>query len=162
MLWLLLASCPVMSDSLWPHGLQLARPPCPSPSPKVSPSSCPLHQWCHPAISSSAALFAFCPQSFPASGTFPMSQLFASDDQNTTASASTSALPMCIQGWFPLRLTGLISLLSKGFSAPQFKSINSLLLCLLCVPALTTVCDYWKDCRVDSMDLYRQTDVLPF
>ena len=116
MLWLLLASCPVMSDSLWPHGLQLARPPCPSPSPKVSPSSCPLHQWCHPAISSSAALFAFCPQSFPASGTFPMSQLFASDDQNTTASASTSALPMCIQGWFPLRLTGLISLLSKGLS----------------------------------------------
>ena len=97
---LLLFSHPVLSDSLSPH----------------CPSSCPLHQWCHPAISSSDTLLSFCPQSFPASGNFPMSQLFAPDDQNTGASASASVLPMSIQNWYPLRLTGLISLLSKGLS----------------------------------------------
>ena len=112
---LLLFGCPVVSDSLLPHGLQHARPLCPSPSPIVCPSSCPLHRWCHPAISSSDTLF-FCPPSFPASGTFPVSQVFASDDQNTGVSASVSVLPMSIQGWFPLRLSGLISLLSKGLS----------------------------------------------
>ena len=80
------------------------------------PSWCPLHQWCHPTISSSVTLFAFCPQSFPASGSFPMSQLFASGDQNTRILTSASVLLMSIQGWFPLRLTGLISLLSKGLS----------------------------------------------
>ena len=104
---LLLFSYPVMSDSLWPHGLQHTRPLCPSPSPEVCPSSCPLHRWCRPAISSFDALF-FCPQSFPASGTFPMSCLFASDDQNTGASASASVLPMNTQGWSLLRLAGLI------------------------------------------------------
>ena len=102
--------------TLWPHGLQQARPLCPSPSPEVCPSSYPLHQWCHPAISTSDVLLSFCLQSFPASGTLPMSQLFASDDQNTTVSASASVLPMSIQGWFPLKLTGLISLLSKRLS----------------------------------------------
>ena len=111
----LLFSHPVMSDSFWPHRLQHARPPCPSPSPEIFPSSCPLHQWCHPVISSSDDLFS-CPQSFPALGTFPMSQLFTSDEQNTGASASASLLPVNIQDWSPLRLTGLISLLSKGFS----------------------------------------------
>ena len=102
---------------LRPHESQHARPPCPSPPPKVCPSSCPLHQWWHPAISSSNALF-FCPQSFPASGTFPMSQLFTSGDQNTGLqySASASVLPMSIQGWFPLRLICLISSQSKGLS----------------------------------------------
>ena len=74
---LLLFSHPVVSNSLWPHGLQNVRPSCPSPSPEVFPSSCPLHWWCHPAISSSGALFSFCPQSFPASGTFPMNQLLS-------------------------------------------------------------------------------------
>ena len=108
----MLFSLPVVSDSLRPHGLQHSRPPCPSPSPKLCPSSCPLPQWCHPAIWSSDALFSFCPQSFPESGTFPISQLFASDDQNIGASASV--LLMSIQGSFPLILTGLISLLSKG------------------------------------------------
>ena len=87
-----------------------------SPSPRVCPSSCSLHQWCRPAISSSDALFSFCPQSFPASGNFPMSHLCASDDQNTGASVSASVIPVNIQGWSPLRLTGLISLLSKGLS----------------------------------------------
>ena len=100
---------------LWPQGLQHVRPPCPSPSPEVCPSSCPLHQWCNPTVSSSDTLL-FCPQSLPVSGTFLMSQLFISDDQNTGASASQSALLMSIQGWFPLRLTGLISLLFRGLS----------------------------------------------
>ena len=85
---LLLFSCPVMSDSLQPHGLQHTKPPCPLPSPGVYPSSCPLYQWCHPAISSSDALLSFGPQSFLASGTFPVSRLFASGGQNTGASAS--------------------------------------------------------------------------
>ena len=110
---LLLFSSPVVFNCLQ---LQHARPPCPSPSPRVCPSSCSLHWWCHPAISSSNILLSFCPQSFQASGTFPMSQLFPSDDQNTGVSASASVLPMNIQGWFLLRLTSLISLLSKGFS----------------------------------------------
>ena len=113
---LLLFCCPVLLSSLQHHGLQHARPLRPSPSPKVCPSSCSLHQWCHPAISSSDTLLSFCPQSFPASGNFPMSQPFASDDQNTGVSASASVLPLNIQGWFPFRLTGLISLLSKGLS----------------------------------------------
>ena len=110
---------------LWPHGLPHARPPCPSPSPEVCPSSCPLHWWCHSVISSSDALFSFCPQSFPKSGTFPMSHLFTSDDQNTGASASASVLPVNIQCWSPLRLTGLISLLSRAllgvFSSTTFQ-----------------------------------------
>ena len=98
---LLLSSLPVVSDSLQPSGLQHARPSSPSPSPGVCPSSCSLHWWCHPAISFSDTLF-FCPQSFPASGTFPVSHLSASDDQNTGVSASV--LPVNIQGWSPLRL----------------------------------------------------------
>ena len=113
---LLLFSHPLASDSLWPHGLQHARPLSPLPSPEVCPSSCPLHRWCHPAISFSDALFPFCSQPFPVSGTFPVSQLFASDNQNTGFSVSASVLPMDIQGWYPLRFTGLISLLSKGLS----------------------------------------------
>ena len=94
-------------------GLQHARPPCPSPSPGVCPSLCSLHQWCHPTISSSDALFPLCPWSFPSSGTFPVSHLFISDNWNTGASASV--LPVNIQGWSPLRLTGLI-LLSRELS----------------------------------------------
>ena len=103
------------SDSVRPHGVQHTRPPCPSPSLEVCLSSCPLYWWCHPNISSSVTRFSFCPLSFPASGSFPMSRQFTSDDQNTGASASALVLPMNIQGWFPLRLTGLISSLSKGF-----------------------------------------------
>ena len=85
-----------------------------SPSPEVCPSSRPLHRWCHPAISSSVVLFSFCPQFFPASGSFPMSHTFTSDDQNTGVWAPASVPPMSIQGWFTLRLTGLISLLSRN------------------------------------------------
>ena len=124
---LLFFSHSVVSNSLRPHGLQHTRPPCPSPLPDICPSSCPLHRWCHPAISSPDALFSFCLQSFPAWGTFPMSQLFTSYDQNTGVSASASVLPRNVQGWFSLRLTGLISLLSKGlsgvFSSTTYKGI---------------------------------------
>ena len=104
-----------MSDSLWPHGLQHTRLPCPSVSLKVCSNSCPLSQWYHPTISSSVALFS-CPQSFPASGSFPLSQLFPSGGQSIGASALASALPMIIWSWFPLGVTGLISLLSKEHS----------------------------------------------
>ena len=100
----LLFSHLVVSNSLRPHGLQHARLLCPSPSPEVCPSSYLLHQWCHLVIAYSDALFS-CPQSFPASGTFPMSQLFASDDQNTGVTASAAVLPMSIQGWFVVTTT---------------------------------------------------------
>ena len=103
----------VVSDSLWPHELQHARLPCPLLSPGVCSNSCLLSRWCHPTISSSIVPF-FCLQSFPASGSFPVSWLFISDDKSIGASASASVLPMNIQGWFPLGLTGWISLLSKG------------------------------------------------
>ena len=105
-----------MSESLWPHGLQHARPPCPSPIPKVYPSSCPSHHWCHPTISSSVVPFSFCPQSFPASGYFPMSRFFKSGGQNIGVLVLASVLPMNTQDWSPLGWTGWISLQSKGLS----------------------------------------------
>ena len=106
----------VVSYSLWPHELQHARLPCPSPTSGVYPNSCPLSQWCYPTISSSVIPFSSCPQSFPASGSFQMSQLFASGGQSIEVSASTSVLPMNIQGWFPLGLTISISLQSEELS----------------------------------------------
>ena len=114
--WWLLFSRSVVSDSLWPHGLQHSRLLCPSPSPGVFSNSCPLSQWCPPTISSFATVFSSCPQSFPASGSSPVSWLFTSSVQSTGASALASVLPVNIHGWFPLELTGLISLLSKGLS----------------------------------------------
>ena len=107
-----------MSDSLylWPHRLQLARVPCPSLFPWICSNSCPLSQWCHPTISFSVAFFSCCPQSFLASASFPVSWLFTSSGQSIEASASASILPVNTQGWFPLGLTGLISLQSKGLS----------------------------------------------
>ena len=105
-----------MSGSLCPHGLQQARLPCPSPSPRACSNSCPLIWWCHPTISSSVVPFSSCVQSFPASRSFPMSQLCASDGQSIRASASASVLPMNIKDWFPLGLTGFISLQLKGLS----------------------------------------------
>jgi len=109
-------SCLVVSDSLWPHGLQHARPPCPSPTPWVYSNSCPLSWWCHRTFSSSVVPFSSCLQSFPASGSFKMSQLFASGGQNTGVSASTSIHPMNTQDWSPLGWTGWISLQSKELS----------------------------------------------
>ena len=106
----------VMSDSLRPHGLQYARLPCPSPTPRVYSNSCSLSRWCHPTISSSVVPFSSCLQSFLASGSFQMSWLFALCGQSIGASASAPVLPKNIQGWFPLKLTGWISLQSKGLS----------------------------------------------
>ena len=109
-------SCSVVSDSLGPHELQLARPPCLSPTPGVHPNPCPLSRWCHPTISSSVVPFSSCPQSFPVSGSFQMSQLFASGGQGIGVSALRSVLPMNTQDWSPLGWTGWISLQSKGLS----------------------------------------------
>ena len=118
-----------MSNSVQPHELQHARPPCPSPTPGVHPNPCPLSRWCHPTISSSVVPFSSCPQSFPASGSFPMSQLFASGGRSIGISASTSVLPMNTQDWSPLGWTGWISLHSRDSNesspTPQFKSIKA-------------------------------------
>ena len=102
--WYCCCSDAVMSDSLQPHGLQHARLPCSSLSPGVWSDSCPLSQWCHPTISSFVASFSSCPQSFPTSGSFPMSQLFASGGQSVGASTSASVLPVNVQSWFPFRI----------------------------------------------------------
>ena len=117
-LWyiLLLFSCSVMSDSLWPCELQHVRLPCPSPSPGACSNSFLLSQWCHSNILSSVVPVSSCLQSFPASASFPMNRLFTSGGQSIGASASVSVLPMNIQGWFPLGLTSLIPLQSKGLS----------------------------------------------
>ena len=106
----------VVSDSLWPHEPQHTRPPCPSPTPRVHTNPYPLCQWCHPTILSSVVPFSSCLQSFPASGSFQMSQFFASGCWTIGVSVSASVLPMNIQDWFPLGLTGWISLQSKGLS----------------------------------------------
>ena len=105
-----------VSDSFQPRGLQHNRPPCPSPTPGVYSNSCPSSWWCHPTISFLFTPFPFCLQSFPSSGSLPMSQLFASGGQNIGVSASTSVLPVNIQDWFPLGLTGCISFQSKRLS----------------------------------------------
>ena len=144
----MLFSCSVMSDSLWPHGLQNTRLPCPSLSPWVFSNSCPLSQWCHPTISTSVVPFSFCLQFFPASGSFSMSQLLTSGGQSIGASTSASVLPMNIQGRFPLGLTGLI-LLPKGFSSllqHQFKSISSSTQPSLCLRLSSKHTDLWTLC----------------
>ena len=112
-----------MSSSLWPHGLQHSRFPCPSPAPGACSNSCPLSQWCHPTISSSVIPFSSCLQSFPPSGSFQMSQFFTSGGHSIGVSAPTSVLPMSMQDWFPLGLSGLISLQSKGCSRVFFNTI---------------------------------------
>ena len=129
-----------MSDSWWPHEPQHARPPCPSPTPGVEPNSCPFSQWCHLTISSSVVHFSSCPQSFPASVSFQMSQLFASGSQCIRVSGSTSILPMNTQDWFPLGWTCWISLQSKGlsrvFSKTTVQKHQSLVLSFLYNPLL--------------------------
>ena len=143
----------VVSDSLWPHGLQHARPLCPLPTPRAYSNSCPLSQWCHPTISSSVVPFSSCLQSFPESGSFRMVQFSASGGQSIGVSASVSVFPMHIQDWFSLGWTGWISLLCKGYSrvspTPQFKSINSLALSFLYSPTLPSIHDYWKNYSCD-------------
>ena len=154
-----------MSDSLQPHELQHDRLSYPSPSPGVFSNSCPLNHWCHPIISSSVIPFSSCPQSFPESGSFLMSQLFTSGGQSIGHSASPLVLPMNIQDWFPL--DGLVWSYSprdsQEFSpAPQFISINSLALSLFYGPTLTFVQDYWENQSFDQMDLCWQSNVAAF
>ena len=139
----------VVSNSLRTHELQHTRPPCPSPTPVVYPNSCPSSRWCHPAISSSVIPFSSCPLSLPASGSFPMSQLFAWDGQSIGVSASASVLPMNIQGWFPLGWTGWISLQSKGlsrvFSNTTVQKHQFFCAQLSYSPTLTSIHDHWKN-----------------
>ena len=132
-----------MSDFLQHHGLQHARPPCPSPTPRVYPNSCPLSWWWHPIISSSVVPFFSCFQPFPEAESFSVSQLFISCGQSIRVSASVSVFPVNIQGWSSLRLTGLISLLlSITVRRHQFFG-------LLYGPALTTIPDHWEDHCLD-------------
>ena len=153
-----------MYHSLWPHGLQHSRLPCPSLSLGVFSNSCPLSQWCHLTISSSNAPFSSSPQSFPASKSFPVSWLCTSGGQSIGASASVSVLPVNIQGCFPLGLTGLISLLSKGLSIvfSDTESINFSADHLLHGPTLTPVHDYLKNYSFDYMDLCWKSDISAF
>ena len=143
-------SCSVVSNSFRPHESQHTRPPYPSPTPGVHSNSGPLSRWCHPAISSSVIPFSPCPQSLPASGSFPMSQLLAWGGQSIGVSASAS---MNTQDWSPLEQTGWISLQSKGLSrsspTPQFKSINSSVFSLLHSPTLTSIHDHRKNHSLD-------------
>ena len=138
-------SCSVVSDSLWSHGLQHSRLPCPSPTLRVYPNSCPLGQWCHPTISSSVISFSSCPQSFPASGSFQMSQFFPWGGQSIGVSASASVLPMNTQDWSPCSPRDS----QESSPTPQFKSINSLALSFLYGPTLTSILDYWKNHSFD-------------
>ena len=141
-----------MSDSLRPHKPQHARPPCPSPTPRVYSNSCPVSQWCHPTIASSVIPFSSCLQSFPPSGSLQMSKLFASGGQSIGVSASASVLPMDIQDWFPLGWTSWISLHSKGLSrvfSNTIKSINSSVVSFLYSPTLTSIHDYQKNHSFD-------------
>ena len=153
----------VMSNFLWPHGLQHARLLCPSPSPWACSNSSPLSQRYHPTIASSVIPFSSCLQSFPTSWSFPMSQLFISSGQSIGGSALASVLPMNIQGWFALVRTDWISMQSRDSQesspTPQFKSTNSSELSLVCSPALTSIHDSWKN---HSFDLCRQSDVSGF
>ena len=141
----------VMSDPLWSHGLQHARPLGPSPTPGVYSNSCPLSRWWHQTISSSVVSFSSYLQSFPASGSFPMSQLFASGNQCIGASASASVFPMNIQDWFPLGLTVWhpCSRRDSQESFPTPQIINSSAFSLLCGPTLTAIHDYWKNHSFD-------------
>ena len=143
----------VVSNSLQPHEPQHIRPPCPSPTPGVHPNSCPSSRRYHPTISSSVVPFSSCPQSFPASGSFQMSQLFTPGSQSAGVSALASVLPMNIQDWFPLGWTGCVSLQSKGlsrvFSNTTVQKHQFLALSFLYGPTLTSIHDYWKKCSFD-------------
>ena len=144
-------SCSVVSDSLQPHELQHAKPPCPSPTPGVHSNSRPSSRWCHPAISSSVIPFSSCLQSLPASESFQMSQLFAWGGQHTGVSASASFLPKNTQDWSPLEWTAPCSPKDSQESSPtpQFKSINSSALSFLHSPTLTSIHDHRKNHSLD-------------
>ena len=142
----------VVSNSLQAHGLRHARLPCPSPTPGAYSDSCALSRWCHPTISSSVIPFSPHLQSFPASGSFPMSQFFSSGGQSIEVPASASVLPMNIQDWFPLGLVGSPCCprdFQESSPTPQFKNINSLALSFLHSPTLTSIHNYWKNYSFD-------------
>ena len=141
-------SCSVVSDSLRFHGLQHARPPCPSPTPRVYSNSCPLNRWCNPTISSSVVPFSSHLQSFPASRAFPVSQFFTSGGQSIGVSASVSVLPVNIQDWLPLRWTGWISLQSKGLSR-VFYNTTVQKHQFFGAQLSTSIHDYWKNHSFD-------------
>ena len=155
-----------MFDPLWPHGPQHTRLSCPSPTPGAYSNSCPSCWWCHPTISSSVVPFSSCLQSFPASGSFPKSQLFASGGQNIGVSASASVFPMNIQHWFPLGWTGWISLKFKGlsrvFSNTTVQKHRFLVLSFLYSPTLTSIHDYWKNHSLDWTYLCWQNNISAF
>ena len=148
-----------MSDSLQPHGLQHTRLSCPLLSPVVCSGSCPLSQWWHPTMSSSVTYFSSCPQSFSASGSFPVSQLFISSGQSVGTSASV--LLMNVQGWFPLGLTDLISLLSKGFSRVFSSTIVQKHQFFSAQPSLWSS-SHICACLLEKQDLCQQSDVSAF
>ena len=151
-----------MSDSLWPHGLQHAKLPCPSQTLRACSTSCPSSRRCHPTISPSVVSFSSCLQSFSASGSFTMSQFFASGGRSIGVTASASVLPWIFRDdflwdtlvWFPCRPRNS----QESSSAPQFESISSSALKLLCGPMLTSVHDYWKNYSFDHMDLCLQSE----
>ena len=155
-----------MSNYLWLHEPQHSRPPCPSPTPRVHPNPGPLSRWCHPAISSSVVPFSSCPQSLPASGSFPMSHLFIWGGQSIGVSASASVCPMDTQDW-SLGWTGWISLKSKGLSRVFANTIAqkhrffSTQLSSQC-PTLTSIHDHWKNHSFDQTDLCWQSNVSAF
>ena len=145
-------SLSVVSDSLWPHESQHARPPCPSPTPGVHPDSRPLSQWCHPAVSSSVVPFSSCPQSLPASGSFPMNQLFTWGGQSTGVSALASFLPKKSQGWSPSEWTGWISLQPRSLkSLLQYHSSKASILrrSAFFTVQLTSIHDHRKNHSLD-------------
>ena len=152
-----------MLNSLWTHGLQHTRLPCPSPSLRVCSNSCPLSQWCHPTF---VIPFSSCLQSFPATGCFLMRQHFTWGGQSIGASASASVLSKNIQGWFPLGMTVWSPCSSRDSEEsspiPHFESINSMALSLLYGPTLISIHDYWKNHSFDYMDLSRQSNVSCF
>ena len=159
-----------MSNSERPHGLQHTSFPVPSPTPRACLNSCPSSWWCHPVISYSVVPFSSCPQSLPASGSFPMSQLFAWGGQSTGVSTSASVLPMNAQDWSPLGWTGWISLQSKGLSRVFSNTIvqkhqffgAQLSSQLSNCPTLTSIHDHWKNHSLDQMDLCWQSNVSAF
>ena len=159
-------SCSVVSNSLRPHELQHTRPPCPSSSPRVHSNSRPSSQWCHPAISSSVVPFSLCPQSLPASESFPVSQLFSWGGQSIGVSALASFLPKNTQGWSPSEWTGWISSQSKGpsrvFSNTTVQKHQFFTLNVRNSPTLTSIHDHWKNNSLEQMDLCWQSNVSPF
>ena len=153
-----------MSDSLWPHGWQHSRLPCPSPTSGACSNSCPLSWWCHPTISYSVVSFSSCLQSFPASGSFPVSQFLASGSQNVQLHHQSFQWIFRTDffriDWLDLSYSPRDS--QESSQIPQLKSINSLALSFLYSPALTSIHDYWKNHSFDWMDLCWQSNVSAF